>query len=93
MRNSLFGFIELFLLISLRLFYRTFPEITTWRRKANLGKTRAESFSVYSVLYDPRSASLIKLIRKGRSRAQRGLSYFDFGFQRTKKVKNFLKRA
>jgi len=50
MRSSLFGFIELILLISLILFYRTFACITTQQRKANLGKRRAEPFSAYSVL-------------------------------------------
>jgi len=49
-RSLLFGFIKPILLIGLMLFYRTFSEITTQRRKTNLGKTRAESFSVYSVL-------------------------------------------
>lgn len=38
MRSSLFGFIELILLIGLILFYRTILEITTRWRKANLGR-------------------------------------------------------
>jgi len=76
MRSSLFGFIELILSIDLILFYRTFAWITTLRRKANLGKTQAESFSAYSVLNDPSSALPIKYKReKGRARAQRGLSF------------------
>ena len=43
MRSSLFGFIELVLLISLNLFYRTILQITTQQRKANLGR---ENFSL-----------------------------------------------
>ena len=38
MRSSLFGFIELILLIGLILFYRTFACFTIQRRKANLGR-------------------------------------------------------
>jgi len=47
MRSSLFGFIELILLIGLILFYCTFPEITTQRRKANLGR---ENFALLSLI-------------------------------------------
>ena len=76
MRSSLFGFIELILLIGLNIFYRTLAYFTTQRRKANLGKTRAESFSAYSVLNDPSPAYLIIFSKeKGRARAQRGLSF------------------
>ncbi len=46
MRSSLFGFIELILLIGLILFYRTILEFTTQRRKANLGR---ENFSLLEI--------------------------------------------
>jgi len=38
MRSSLFGFIELILLIGLILFYHTIAYFTTQRRKVNLGR-------------------------------------------------------
>jgi len=53
MRSSLFGFIELILLIGLILFYRIFPEITIRRRKANLEKISAGNFTSQSLLSDP----------------------------------------
>ncbi len=71
MRSSLFGFIELILLIGLIQFYRTFSEITTKRRKANLGKTRAESFSAYSVLNDPSPAYIIIKYKKKKAGRER----------------------